>query len=122
MNEVKLSTKLEAGRKDRLAIRINTEGLGFDWKAGDIIRVITSKKENKLVLKKVGKKINKTISYTLTKGGGGSCENELGIYVTHRARRFKSKFSEMNSVNAACRVSNKKLQHLEVHMPSEAFA
>ena len=122
MNEVKLSTKIEADNISKLAISIDTKGLGFNWKAGDIVRVVTNKKENKLTLKRVGKVVRKTISYTLVEGGEGLGENQLSLCVTHRARRFKNKFSPMEVTSAACRVSNYKNQHLEVHMPSEAYA
>lgn len=122
MNEIKLSTKVAEGQTSRLSMKMNTEDLGINWKEGDIIRVFASKKDNTLVLKRVGKKAKKTIAHTLTKTGGGNFGNDLGLYISHGVRRFKKEFAKVDSISAACRFVDKAKTKLEIYMPKEIYA
>lgn len=122
MNEVKISTKIVEGRKARLSMKINTEDLGVNWKQGDIIRIFSNKTEGILTLKRVGVKSKKTVAHKLTKTGGGSFSNDLGLYINHGARRFKNHFTSVNSINAACRFVDDAKTKLEIHLPKEIYA
>lgn len=121
MNEIKLSTKVAEGQKSRLSMKMNTQDLGVNWQEGDIIRVLANKKDNILTLKRVGKKSTKTISHTLTKTGGGDFSNDLGLYMSYGARRFKKQFAKVDSINAACRFIDKAKTKLEIYMPKEIY-
>lgn len=120
MNEIKLSTKVDKS-VNRLAIKMNTEDLGVKWNKGDIIRVMTYKDNNTIVLKKVGKKALKTIAHTLTVTGSGKFNHNLGLYVKHKSQRFKKDFKKVDSINAACRFLDKAKTQLEIYMPNEMF-
>lgn len=121
MNEIKLSTKVAEGQTARLSMKMNTEDLGVNWQAGDIIRVFTNKKDGTLMLKKVEKKSKKTIAHTLTKTGGGNFSNDLGLFINHGKRRFKNEFAKVDSVSAACRFIDKAKTKLEVYIPKELY-
>ncbi len=122
MNEIKMSTKVAEGKTSRLSMKINVDDLGVNWKAGDIIRVFSGKTDGTLILKRVGKKSNKTIAHTLTKTGGGSFSNDLGLYISYGNRRFKKDFKKVDSINAACRFIDTAKTKLEVYMPKEIYA
>lgn len=123
MNEIKLSTKVaEDGQKGRLSMKMNTQDLGVNWQEGDIIRIFANKREGTLTIKRVGTKSKKTIAHTLTKTGGGSFGNDLGIYMSHGVRRFKKEFAKVDSVSAACRFIDEDKNKLEIYMPKEIFA
>jgi hypothetical protein len=122
MNEIKLSTKVAEGKTSRLSMKINTQDLGINWLEGDIIRVVASKKENTLTLKRVGKKAKKTIAHTLTKTGGGNFGNDLGLYISYGNRRFKKEFAKVDSISAACRFVDKAKTKIEIYMPKEIYA
>lgn len=122
MNEIKLSTKVAEGQTSRLSMKMNTKDLGVNWEAGDIIRVFTNKKEGTLTLKRVEKKSKKTIAHTLTKTGGGSFGNDLGLYISHGVRRFKKDFNKVDSISAACRFVDAAKTKLEIYIPKEMYA
>lgn len=122
MNEIKLSTKVEEGKKSRLSMKMNTKDLGVNWESGDIIRVFTNKKDGTLTLKRVEKKSKKTIAHTLTKTGGGNFSNDLGLYISHGVRRFKKDFSKVDSISAACRFMDTAKTKLEIYIPKEIYA
>ena len=119
MNEIKMSTNIREGRKPYLAMKMNVEDLGVDWSQGDVIRVLANKKANMLTLKRVNVKSAKTIAHRLTKTGGGNFSNDLGIYMSHGARRFQGEFADVQSVSAACRKVGP--DRIEVHVPRELF-
>ena len=122
MNEVKISTKVAEGQKSRISMKMNTQDLGVNWQAGDIIRVFANKGDGTLILKPVNKKSKKTIAHTLTKTGGGSFGNDLGLYLSHGARRFKKDFAKVDSVSAACRFLDAAKTKLQVYIPKEIYA
>jgi bifunctional DNA-binding transcriptional regulator/antitoxin component of YhaV-PrlF toxin-antitoxin module len=118
MNEVKMSTQIQEGQKNRLAIKFDIHSMGLNWQRGDILRVISHKKENRLILKKVSAKSFKKICHKITSTSGG--ENPyLGIYIQYGARRFKQAFDKMNSVVPAFRLISP--SEVEIYMPEEAF-
>jgi hypothetical protein len=119
MNEVKLSTNLSSNA--RLAIKLNVKELGVNWSASDIIRVISHKSDGTIILKKVNKKVKKTVSHTLTKTGGGDFSHDLGLYVKHTNRRFEKAFKPATSVNAGARFLDQNKTTLEVYMPKEIY-
>ncbi len=113
-----MSTQIQESQKNRIAIKFDIQSIGLDWQRGDILRVISHKKENRLILKKVGVKSEKKICHKITTTSGG--ENPYsGIYVQYGARRFKEVFEKMSSIVPAFRrISN---SELEIYMPDEAF-
>lgn len=121
MNEIKLSTKVQEGKKSRLAIQMNMKELGINWKQQDIIRVMSYKEDGTLILKKVGTKAKKTVSHTLTKTGGGQFNHDLGIFVSHNNRRFQKEFKAASSVNAGVRFLNEQKTMLQVYIPKEIY-
>lgn len=118
MNEIKMSTQIKENQKNRLAIKFDTDSMGLNWKRGDILRVISNKKENSLILKKVSVKSSKKICHKITSTSGG--ENPyLGIYIQYGARRFKQAFDKMNSIVPDFRLISS--SEVEIHMPKEVF-
>lgn len=121
MNEVKLSTQIQAGRNPRLSIKLNTKELGINWQSQDIIRVMSYKEDGTLILKRVGKKASKTVAHTLTKTGGGSFDHDLGIFVSHRPTRFRGDFKQVSSVSAGVRFIDSAKTMLQVFIPRDVF-
>ena len=113
-----MSTQIQENQKNRIAIKFDIQSIGLNWKQGDILRVISHKKENRILLQKVGVKSDKKICHKITTTSGG--ENPyVGIYVQYGARRFKHGFDKISSVVPAFRrISD---SELEIHMPEEAF-
>lgn len=122
MNEIKLSTQSKENGKSRLSIKMDMESLGLDWQKNDIIRVMSYKDTNSIVLKRVGKKAKKTVAHTLTTTGRGSFSHDLGLYVAHKSSRFKGEFAQSHSVTAAARFLDKKKTMLQIYLPNEIFA
>ena len=122
MNEITLSTQKSPGRSDRLSVKLNVEALGLDWKSSDIIRVMSYKKDGTLILKRVGKKVAKTVSYALTKTGGGDFAHSLGIYITHSQKRFRGAFKPATKISAGARFLDEGKTMLQVYMPRDIFA
>ena len=122
MNEITLSTQTSPGRSDRLSVKLDVQALGLDWKSSDIIRVMSYKKDGTLILKRVGKKVAKTVSYALTKTGGGDFAHSLGLYITHRPNRFRGAFKPATTVSAGARFVDKGQTMLQVFMPRDIFA
>lgn len=122
MNEIMLSTQVAEGRTSRLSIKLDVKSLGLDWSEQDIIRVRSYKKDGSMVLCRVGKKVSKTVTYQLTKTGGGSFSHDLGLYVAHRPTRFSGKLKSANNVSAAARFIDKDKKYLQVFLPKEIFA
>lgn len=122
MNEIKLSTQVSEGKNARLAIKIDVESLGVDWKESDIIRVRSYKKNGSLILSKVGTKAKKTVAYGLTKTGGGAFSHDLGIYVNHKKTRFAKEFQPSKTVAAGARFVGGNNKQVEVFLPREIFA
>lgn len=121
MNEVKLSTKVKDGQTPRLTIKMNMKELGLPWQSSDIIRVMSYKNDGTVVLKRVGTKAKKTVAHTLTKTGGGSFEHDLGIFITHKPRRFEGQFKAATSVNAGVRFLDENKTMLEIYIPKEIY-
>lgn len=121
MNEITLSTQVSEGRASRLAVKLNTKALGIDWNENDIIRVMSYKKDGTIVLKRVGKKVPKTVCHTLTKTGGGNFSHSLGIYVSHRPKRFRNQFKPAMTVSAGARFIDSKNTLLQVFIPRDIF-
>ena len=90
----------------------------MNWEKNDIIRVISKKKENKIILKKVNKKYAKQVAYTLTSTGSGSFSFNYGIFVGFKKNRFSGKL--INGVSAYAEAIKSKNQ-LEIEMPKEIF-
>lgn len=122
MNEIMLSTQVAEGRTSRLSIKMDVKSLGVDWAETDIIRVRSYKKDGSMILCRANKKVAKTVSYQLTKTGGGAFSHDLGIYVSHRPRRFSGKLAAVNNVSAAARFIDKNKKYLQVFLPKEIFA
>jgi hypothetical protein len=121
MNEVKLSTQIQPGQTPRLSIKLNVKELGLSWKEHDIIRVLSYKKDGTIVLKKVGVKAKKTVAHTLTKTGSGTFKHELGIYVSHKVKRFRNEFKPAMSISAGVRFIDDKKTLLQIFMPRDIF-
>lgn len=122
MNEVKVSTQSKESGKSRLSIKMDMDGLGLDWQKNDIIRVMSYKDTNSIVLKRVGKKAKKTIAHKLTSTGRGAFSHDLGLYVSHKLSRFKGEFVKSHSVTAAARFLDKDKTMLQIYLPNEIFA
>lgn len=122
MNEVKVSTQMKQNGKSRLSIKMDMESLGLDWQKNDIIRVMSYKDSNTIVLKRVGKKAKKTVAHTLTTTGRGNFAHDLGLYVSHKPSRFKGEFVNKNSVNTAVRFLDDEKTMLQIYLPNEIFA
>ena len=118
MNEVKISTQINSQNNQRLVIKLDMKSLGLPWNAQDTIRVISFKKENRILLRKVPQANKKQVSYMLTSSGSRSTNHKLGLYITQKNRRFK-KLTETASVNVAARLINDKT--VEVYLPKEIF-
>ncbi len=121
MNEIKLATKVTEGRASRLAIQMNMKDLDLPWEKNDIIRVMSYKEDGTLLLKRVGKKSQKTVAHTLTKTGGGAYEHDLGIFVAHKPTRFRAAFKPSTTVSAAARFLDKKQNILQIFIPKEIY-
>jgi hypothetical protein len=121
MNEIKMSTKVSDGQTSRLVLNMDINKLGVQWAPGDIIRVISHRKDGMLTLRKVNKKYSKTVAHTLTKTAGKEYSNSLGIYVSHSNRRFMKEFEKVQSVPAACRLTGKKMNEVQVYIPKEIY-
>ena len=121
MNEITLSTQTALGRAPRLSVKLDTQALGLDWRETDIIRVMSYKQDGTLILKRVGKKVAKTVSYALTKTGGGTFAHCLGLYVTHRPTRFRNEFKPATTVSAGARFIDEAQTMLQVFLPRDIF-
>ena len=121
MNEITLSTQMSAGRAPRLSVKMNTKALGVNWAANDIIRVMSYKEDGTIILKRVGKKVDKTVSYGLTKTGGGNFAHSLGLFITHRKTRFKKPFQAASNISAGARFLDEQKTMLQVYLPREIF-
>lgn len=119
MNEVKLSTQVKE-KSSRLVVQLDMEALGLSWSEKDTVRVMAYKKDGILTIKKVAKKIKKTICHGLTKTGSGT--ERLGLYISHKPRRFKKDFKQVSGVSAAVRFLNKEKTALEIYLPKEIYA
>ena len=122
MNEITLSTQIAQGRAPRLSVKLDTAALGLDWEATDIIRVMSYKEDGTLILKRVGKKVAKTVSYALTKTGGGQFAHSLGLYISHRPTRFSKMFKPANNISAGARFIDAQKTMLQVYIPRDVFA
>lgn len=122
MNEVKVSTKTN-GNKSHLTIKLDIAALGLAWDKGDIVRVKSYKKDGRIILKTVGKKVKKTVCHTLTATGGNATTHALGFKLNYRKNRFKGPLAEnKNSIPVAVRYTNQKMNELEIFLPREVFA
>lgn len=123
MQEVKISTNVnEAGTKGNMSIKLDVESMGLNWNKGDTIRVKTYKKEGRIVLKAVGKKISKTVCHKLTTTGGSATTHALGFKLNYRKSRFKGPLAQIKTIDAATRFTNKKNNEIEIFLPREVFA
>lgn len=120
MNEVKLSTVVKPNAS-KLVLKLDPEALGLDWNLGNIVRVKSYKKEGRLVLKVVGKKVSKTVCHKLTATGGNPKKHPIGVAVNFRKNRFKSNFAQVQSVEVAVRKTGRNKDELEVFLPNELF-
>lgn len=121
MNEVKVSTKIE-GNKGHLTIKLDVVSMGLGWDKGDIVRVKSYKKDGRIILKTVGKKVKKTVCHTLTTTGGNASTHALGFKLNYRKNRFKAPLANVQSVPVAVRYTNTKKNELEIFLPREVFA
>ena len=121
MNEITLSTQIAQGRAARLSVKLDTKALGLDWNENDIIRVMSYKKDGTIVLKRVGKKVAKTVCHTLTKTGGGNFAHGLGIFISHRPKRFRNNFKAATTVSAGARFIDANNTLLQVFIPRDIF-
>lgn len=122
MNEVKISTKVNDNNKGQLSIKLNVAAMGLNWEKGDIVRIKSYKKDGRIVLKTVGKKVKKTICHKLTTTGGNAATHSLGFKLNYRKNRFKGPLAEVKSVSAAARFTTDKNNELEIFLPREVFA
>lgn len=105
---------------ERFVIKFEDDELkALGWESKDIIRVISKKKENKIILKKVNKKYSKQVAYTLTSTGSGEFSCSKGLFVKYGKNRFSA--PPKNGSSAICEkniVGNK----LELTIPQEVLA
>ena len=120
MNEVKLSTTVSENRSF-LTLKIDPAAIGLNWERGSIVRVKSYKKEGRIVLKAVGKKVSKTVCHTLTSTGGNATSHSLGFKLNFRKNRFKAPLTPVQSVNAAVRFTNDKKNELEIFLPRDIY-
>ncbi len=117
-----METKISAQSNEnaqRFVVKFSEKDLqDMGWKNSDIIRVISKKKENKIILKKVANKYAKQVAYTITSTGRGSFSFSSGIFVKYRKNRFAAPPSNGKSDIA---ISLKKGSCLEISMPEQVF-
>ncbi|NCP98049.1 hypothetical protein GW796_08795 [archaeon] len=112
-----LITAQSSQKKQRFVIKFDPKEMG--WKSHDIIRVISKKKENKIILKRVNKKYVKQVAYTLTSTGRGDFSFNEGIFVPFKTRRFMAKPSTGKSAEVTVTMG---YNQMEFQMPQEVFA
>lgn len=122
MNAIKLSTQIQTGRSNRLSVKLNPQALGLPWKAQDVIRVLSYRDDGAIILKRVANKSPKTIAHKLTKTGGGSFDNDLGLFITHRPNRFAGDFTAVSSMPVRYRMVGKNKSMIKIYLPQEIFA
>lgn len=120
MNEIKLSTQTKNNSEHaRLVAKINLEKLETGWGKDDIIRVISNRTSNTLILQKVSKKHTKQVAYKMTSTGSGEFSHDVGLYINYTKHRFSSPLAAKSSVNAAVRKLDG--NRIEVYLPNELF-
>ncbi len=100
----------------RVVVRFNPEEV--NWKKNDIIRVISKKKENKIILTRVAKKYSKQVAYTLTSTGRGNFSLNQGIFIKYRKNRFAG---ELLHGQTAEIFVDKGHNRIEIEMPKTIF-
>lgn len=112
-------TAQQTQSQSRFVIKFSPEELKeMHWEKQDIIRVISKKKENKIILTKVKSKYKKQVAYTLTSTGRGDFAFSEGLFVAHTAKRFAGKPENMKSA----KIDVKKVgNRIEIEMPQEVF-
>ncbi len=104
---------------ERFVIKFDEEELKqLGWESKDIIRVISKKKENKLILKKVNKKYSKQVAYTLTSTGSGVFVGSKGLFVKYGKNRFAA--PPKNGVTSVCE-KNILGSKMELTIPKEVL-
>ncbi len=110
-------TAQETQTQSRFVIKFDPKEM--NWDENDIIRVITNKTENKIVLTRVPKKYSKQIAHKITSTGRGDYEYNKGIFVGFKKRRFAGELA--NGKSATVRV-RKSPNRIEFKMPKAVFA
>jgi hypothetical protein len=110
-------TAQETQTQSRFVIKFDPKEM--NWDKNDIIRVITNKKENKVILTRVPKKYSKQIAHTITSTGRGDYEYNQGIFVGYKKRRFSGELAAGKSAEVRVRKSPNRI---EFKMPKAVFA
>jgi hypothetical protein len=110
-------TAQETQTQSRFVIKFDPKEMNWDKK--DIIRVITNKKENKIILTRVANKYSKQIAHTITSTGRGDYEYNQGIFVGYNKRRFAGELAAGKSAEVRVR---KLANSIEIKMPKAVFA
>ncbi len=110
-----MKTKVSS-QKSRFVVKFNPDEM--NWKSGDIIRVISKKKENKIILTKVANKYSKQVAFTLTSTGRGDFSFNKGVFIPYKTKRFAGKPNNGKSV--VMEIENKH-NKIEIEMAKELF-
>lgn len=110
-------TAQNSHNRDRVVVKFDPSEL--NWQKNDIIRVISKKKENKIILTRVANKYSKQVAYTLTSTGRGTFSFNQGVFIPYRKNRFANKLAIGKSAEV---IVNKSANRIEIQMPNEVFA
>ena len=104
--------------QDRARFVVKFDPKEMNWSRHDIIRVISRKKENKIILTRVANKYAKQVAYTLTSTGRGDFSFNDGLFIRYRKNRFAG---EMAAGKSAEVLVNKGTNRIEITMPTSLF-